>query len=81
MSKPGFQIKSITAIVVTFNSSNFIDACLSALKTSSEEDLEVIVVDNCSDDTTVDLVKRLHPNVKLIQNDKNLGFCWDWFNG
>ena len=75
MSKPDFQINSISAIVVTFNSSNFIDACLSALNTSSEEGLEVIVVDNCSDDTTVDLVKRLHPNVKLIQNDKNLGFA------
>ena len=75
MSKSEFQTKSVSVIVVTFNSSNFIDACLSALQISSEEELEIIVVDNCSEDSTVELVKRLHPNVKLIENDKNLGFA------
>ena len=39
------------------------------------EDIEIIVVDNCSSDKSVEMVKKNFPEVKLILNEKNLGFA------
>ena len=36
---------------------------------------EVIVVDNNSQDGTADMIYKNFPRVKLIANDKNLGFA------
>lgn len=62
-------------VIVTYNSAEDIDACLSAC-TSSEVGLsaEIIVVDNASNDNTCAIVAR-HPGVRLIRNDANKGFA------
>ncbi len=54
-------------VIVTYNSAEDIDACLSAC-TSSEVGLsaEIIVVDNASNDNTCAIVAR-HPGVRLIR--------------
>jgi GT2 family glycosyltransferase len=36
--------------------------------------VEIIVVDNASDDGSVEMLKQYFPTVKLIENSKNLGF-------
>jgi GT2 family glycosyltransferase len=41
----------------------------------SSADAEVIVVDNNSDDESVAWIRENHPDVRLIQNTKNLGFA------
>jgi len=37
-------------------------------------DYEIFVVDNASKDKTVDMVKAKYPQVKLIENQQNIGF-------
>jgi GT2 family glycosyltransferase len=37
-------------------------------------DAEIIVVDNNSDDDSCQMIKSRFPNVKLIENNGNLGF-------
>lgn len=64
--------KSLYTVVVTYNASPFIERCLQSL-VDSEYPTQIIVVDNNSDDHTVDLV-RSFPEVQLIINKKNLGF-------
>jgi len=41
---------------------------------TKSDDYEIIVVDNCSSDDTVELVREKFPEVRIIQNDENLGF-------
>jgi N-acetylglucosaminyl-diphospho-decaprenol L-rhamnosyltransferase len=62
-------------VIITYNSAQDIDACLSAC-TSSDLELsaEIIVVDNASGDNTCAIVAR-HPGVQLIRNDTNRGFA------
>ncbi len=36
---------------------------------------EVILVDDCSDDGTADLVRTKHPSVRLLSRDRHPGFC------
>ena len=51
--------------------------CFSSLRHIKKEDNEVqlILVDNNSEDDTVEYVKKNFPDVKIIRNKKNLGFA------
>lgn len=66
----------VSVVIVTFNSSSVIHACLQSLERCSMHGrIEVIVVDNVSTDGTVDLVRREFPNVVLVRPDRNLGYA------
>lgn len=64
---------SVFAVVVTFNGASWIGPCLQSLR-KSEYQLNTIVVDNCSTDETVSLIRNGYPEVDVIENHKNLGF-------
>jgi GT2 family glycosyltransferase len=49
-------------------------ACLDSLKLSDYPNLEIVVVDQGSQDGLVELLGRREPGVKLIANERNLGF-------
>lgn len=61
----------VDSVVITYNSSRFIQACLNSLLQSGSS---VVVVDNGSSDLTVQIVREKYPQVKLIDNGKNLGY-------
>ncbi len=62
-----------SVIVVTYNSAEAIGACLEAL---AREDCEIVVVDNASQDATVQRVEEfvVWHELRLLANDSNLGF-------
>lgn len=66
---------SIAAVVVTYQSSSTIDACLARLR-AAEGVSEIRVVDNASSDDTLDVVQRhalADPRVQFIANPDNPG--------
>ena len=66
----------ISIIIVTFNSSRHIDACLASLPSSLEAlASEVIVVDNASSDGTAGAVRARFPDVRVIDAGGNRGFA------
>ncbi|MEI6842585.1 MAG: glycosyltransferase, partial [Methanomicrobiales archaeon] len=60
-------------IIVTYNHRAYLDACLQSVM-KQEYPHEIIIVDNCSQDDTVKLVKAGYPEVTLIQSPDNRGF-------
>ncbi|MFA6272562.1 MAG: glycosyltransferase family 2 protein [Patescibacteria group bacterium] len=62
-------------IIVTWNGEKYIYDCLSSVYNQPELDFGVIVVDNGSNDRTVEIIKEKFGNVTLIENKKNLGFA------
>ncbi|GAA1391403.1 glycosyltransferase family 2 protein [Catellatospora chokoriensis] len=62
----------ISFVTVTYNSNRTIAACLAAA--TGQPDSEVIVVDNDSQDGTVDGIRKQFPGVTLIESGRNLGF-------
>ncbi len=61
--------------IVTRRSKEELIECLSSLFDKSEGmDVQVVVVDNDSQDGTVDAIRLRFPAVKLILNNENLGF-------
>ena len=65
----------VSVIVLAWNGEKYLDACLSAVLSQDYEPREVIVVDNASSDGSVGIVQCYEPQVRLIQNDYNLGFA------
>jgi GT2 family glycosyltransferase len=65
----------VCVIVVSFNTKELTKKALNALFASSKLPEEVVVVDNDSRDGSVEMVKSEFPEVKIIQNNQNLGFA------
>ena len=63
----------ILTIIVSYNFEKWIERCLGSLKASSHP-TDIIVIDNCSNDRTVEIIKAQYTYVRLIENHANLGF-------
>jgi len=63
----------VSIVIVTYNSGHVIGDCLSRIVGSPE--IEVVLVDNNSNDDTRDLVAREFPQVRVIAGDTNVGFA------
>ncbi len=66
----------ISVIIVTWNSANVITACVdSVINNSKELNIELIIIDNDSDDNTFSVINSIHyPNLKTYKNTSNTGF-------
>lgn len=64
----------VAVVVVSWNSRDDLPAALRSLETTTLP-LEVVVVDNASEDGTPDTVRRDFPTVRLIEAGTNLGFA------
>ena len=65
----------LSIIIVNYNVKEFLQTLLHSIeKASSNITKEVIVVDNASDDASVEFIKNKFQSVNLIENKSNLGF-------
>ncbi|MEJ2103716.1 MAG: glycosyltransferase [Ignavibacteriaceae bacterium] len=65
----------LSIIIVNYNVKEFLLNLLHSIKkASSNITTEIIVVDNASDDGSVDAIKEKFPTVKLIENKSNVGY-------
>ncbi len=72
---PEMEIE-ISIVVVNYNVKHFLEQCLMAIDRARHNlNIEIIVVDNASVDGSQAMVRKKFPNVRLIENYKNLGFA------
>lgn len=64
----------VTVIIPNYNGKNVLKECLESLKNQNYS-FEVIIIDNASQDGSVDYIKKYHPEITLIENKENLGFA------
>lgn len=66
----------VTVVVVNWNRSELLAACLASLKEQEFADFEVVLVDNGSSDDSLETARNAGiPSLKIISNDENRGFC------
>lgn len=66
----------VSIVIVTWNGKKYALECLDSIRElGSILEIEVVVVDNASTDGTPQAIREHHPEVKLIQNEANLGFA------
>lgn len=65
--------KKIFVIVVTYKGKQWYDRCFTSLRESTMP-VQTIVVDNASNDGTVEYIKENYPEIHLVESKENLGF-------
>jgi len=66
----------LTVVIVNWNASDRLGACLASLETERTElSLEAIVIDNASEDGGPAAAMKPYPWARLIQNEVNAGFA------
>ena len=64
----------ISVIVPMYNAENYIKLAINSLLNQSFREFEAILVDDCSTDKTLKIVKNIKDSrIKIIENEKNLG--------
>ena len=69
--------KLISIAMCSYNGERFIKEQIDSILDQSYSNFELIITDDCSSDTTIDIIKNYQENdkrIKLYQNDTNLGF-------
>lgn len=64
----------ISIIMVNYNGKEYFPECFQSLSLQTYDNYEIIVVDNCSTDGSVNALKRDYSYVNVIESSKNLGF-------
>jgi GT2 family glycosyltransferase len=65
----------IAILIVSYNTRELLLECLASVMENRQDfGLEVLVVDNASQDGSLEAVRRTYPQVLTIANEKNLGF-------
>ena len=64
----------ISVVIVTWNQKDLLKNCLNSLKKQTYKNFQIIVVDNSSEDKTLEFLRKDHPEIKVISLKKNFGF-------
>ncbi len=73
-SNPQSDIPDLSIVLVCWNNKAYMDPCLESLFNPGLKcSFDVIVVDNGSTDGSQEMLREKYPQVRIIQNDRNLG--------
>lgn len=67
----------LSIVIVNYNVKHFLEQCLCSVEKAiqnSKLDAEIIVVDNHSQDNSINYLKPVFPCARFIANDENVGF-------
>lgn len=68
----------VSIIMLTYNTPEYTKKSVERLYEVTPEGFELILIDDCSTDNTMEVLndlKNKYPNIKVIHNDKNLGYA------
>ncbi len=65
----------ISVVIPNYNGAACLEDCLQSLMRQVDARAEVLVVDNASRDASVEIVRRLAPQARILPQEQNLGFA------
>ena|SRR5438445_9617997 len=65
----------LVVIVLNYNGLRFLKECFGSLLNQTYRNMEIIMVDNASSDSSVEFVRENFPSIRIIRNATNLGFA------
>jgi cellulose synthase/poly-beta-1,6-N-acetylglucosamine synthase-like glycosyltransferase len=66
----------ISIVISVYNGEGYLEKALLSIENQDFKDIEIIMVDDCSKDNSVNLIKELmikDPRIRLYQNEENKG--------
>lgn len=67
-------MKKTTVVIPNWNGMKFLKTCMDSLRTQDTDDFEILVIDNASEDGSVEFLRREYPEARVEVMEKNLGF-------
>lgn len=68
------NISKLSIIIVSWNGKKWLKDCFDSIYRQTYKNIEIILVDNGSSDGSVLYVRENYPKIKIIENERNLGF-------
>ncbi|MFH1950201.1 MAG: glycosyltransferase family 2 protein [Pseudomonadota bacterium] len=71
----------VTVAIPTYNGALYLEECLESAINQTFSDIEIVIVDDCSTDVTVDVVEKfakLDNRIKIFRNKTRLGLVENW---
>ena len=65
----------ISIVILNYNAEKFLDECINSIYKTKTVSFEIILVDNASTNKSYRECIKKFPEIKLIENKKNLGYC------
>jgi glycosyltransferase involved in cell wall biosynthesis len=69
----------VSQIILAYNHEHFVEQCLDSVANQTFDDFELVIVDDCSTDRTVERIETWLRNAsrdaRLVVNERNLGAC------
>ena len=65
----------ISIVILNYNAGDLLIDCIDSIQNSNYKNFEIILVDNVSKDNSHKKCKEKFPDIKLIENSENLGYC------
>lgn len=73
--------KDTAVVILSYNSTKWLDMFLPKIIEQAESGYEVVVVDHASTDGTLDFLARRFPEVHALRLEENHGFAWGYAQG
>lgn len=64
----------VSIVIPNYNGEKYLEECLLTLKTQSFTEFETILVDNASEDRSIDVARSIMPDINCIELNSNKGF-------
>lgn len=71
----------VSILIPTYNGAKYLEACLDSILGQTYKNIEILVVDDGSTDTTFEILERyaaLDQRIRLERNEHNLGLVENW---
>ena len=66
----------VTVLMPTYNVAPFVKEAIDSVLQQTYRDFELLVIDDCSTDNTIERVHNFHdPRIRIVQNEKNVGLA------
>src|SRR5437867_7541627 len=72
---------TICVCIPTYNGSKFLKQSMESVLSQTYSDFEVVISDDCSSDTTMEILeqfRRKEPRIKIYRNKENIGYVRNW---
>ena len=69
----------ISVFIPIYNKEKYINKCIQSLQNQTLKDIEIIAVNDCSNDSSLDILTKLAENddrIKVVNNDRNHGLLY-----
>ena len=76
MKNVNMSLPKVSVIVPVYNTARFLVRCLKSILSSTYDNIEIIVVDDCSSDASTNIIRRFSSadeRVRVVRHEKNLG--------